>query len=320
MVEVSSKSSYGFKALLDSDNYDIFAGEQHLGRLYVFPVTEAALVAQGIEKQWFLSHQTGDLVLSGHINQSQQWSLSQPRSLEPSGQYVSQSELLATVFSEDYIEAVRNSQAVNRDSPGISRPETVSASQPVSVEVAAGSSNSTGPTGSSEGQPVKVSQAILAEEVVAVGSNLSGLPLGIEESEESEGLPEEQEDREAEVAEEWEQPLMAELEQKRQQLERQLAAVLLEGYQRNWLDFEADERDSAWQLAAEGGEVFSIYSRSDGHVVLSVTRDGEILKSLAQEDLETIGWTLLEPEVEQQQGKAQPRLRQVEKSPGIELD
>ncbi|MGH2412839.1 MAG: hypothetical protein ACRDEA_03915, partial [Microcystaceae cyanobacterium] len=96
---VESTSPYALTAIASSEHFDVIEGDEHLGRLYVFPVTDLELVAQGISQQWFLTHQQGDCLICGHVKGAQEWSLCQPHSLEPTEQYFSQEDLLALVFS-----------------------------------------------------------------------------------------------------------------------------------------------------------------------------------------------------------------------------
>ena len=83
-------------------NCDVICDEQYLGRLYVFPTNDPALNTLGIEKEWFLSHEPGDFVVSGHVNAVGEWCVSPHRSLEPSLEFTSQAEVFDRVFSPDY--------------------------------------------------------------------------------------------------------------------------------------------------------------------------------------------------------------------------
>jgi hypothetical protein len=83
-------------------NCDVTCDEQYLGRLYVFPTTDSALHALGIEKEWFLAHESGEFVVSGHINTVGEWCVSSHRSLEPNLKFTSQAEVFDKIFSSDY--------------------------------------------------------------------------------------------------------------------------------------------------------------------------------------------------------------------------
>lgn len=83
-------------------NCDVTCDEQYLGRLYVFPTNDPELRALGIEKEWFLAHELGDFVVSGHVNAVGEWCVSPHRSLEPSLEFISKAEVFDRVFSPDY--------------------------------------------------------------------------------------------------------------------------------------------------------------------------------------------------------------------------
>jgi hypothetical protein len=83
-------------------NCDVTCDERYLGRLYVFPTTDPALHVLGIEKEWFLAHESGNFVVSGHVNTVGEWCVSPHRHLEPSLKFISQTEVFDRVFSLDY--------------------------------------------------------------------------------------------------------------------------------------------------------------------------------------------------------------------------
>ncbi len=103
--------SYEFHTLYSTDtafNCDVkkSGDEGYMGRLYVFPTEDPALLKLGIEKEWFLAHESGDCVVCGHINTKGQWCLSSYQSLEPSLEYTTQIEVFDRVFSPQYMEEV----------------------------------------------------------------------------------------------------------------------------------------------------------------------------------------------------------------------
>ena len=83
-------------------NCDVTCDKQYLGQLYVFPTNDPALNDLGIEKEWFLAHELGDFVVSGHVNAVGEWCVSPHRSLEPSLEFTSQADVFNKVFSPDY--------------------------------------------------------------------------------------------------------------------------------------------------------------------------------------------------------------------------
>ncbi len=103
--------SYEFHTLYSTDtafNCDVkkSGDEGYMGRLYVFTTEDPALLKLGIEKEWFLAHESGDCVVCGHINTKGQWCLSPYQSLEPSLEYTTQIEVFERVFSPQYVEEV----------------------------------------------------------------------------------------------------------------------------------------------------------------------------------------------------------------------
>lgn len=83
-------------------NCDVTCDEQYLGRLYVFPTNDPALNDLGIEKEWFLTHESGNFVVSGHVNAVGEWCVSPHQSLKPSLEFTSKAEVFDRVFSLDY--------------------------------------------------------------------------------------------------------------------------------------------------------------------------------------------------------------------------
>ncbi len=103
-------------------NYDVSCSDQYLGRLYLLPADNPHLPSLGIEKKWFLTHQSGDFVVSGHINESGEWSLSRPMSVEPSFDYATQFEVFNKIFSPNYIrevQAIREGHLVDSQTNGL---------------------------------------------------------------------------------------------------------------------------------------------------------------------------------------------------------
>ena len=88
---------------LNNSPVELNWGDDFLAKLYLFPVSESELKAQGIEKQWFLTHQKGDRLLSGHVNQENQWSLCHPRDLTPTHDYYAPDELWEFLAGDDFV-------------------------------------------------------------------------------------------------------------------------------------------------------------------------------------------------------------------------
>lgn len=109
--------SYQFKSLYSTDsalNYDVTTSDdnQYMGRLYILTAEDPVLQNLGIEKEWFLAHESGEFMICGHINNVGEWSLSSYRSLEPSLEYTTRSQIFDQVFSHEYIQEVLHSKKV----------------------------------------------------------------------------------------------------------------------------------------------------------------------------------------------------------------
>ncbi len=107
--------SYQFKFLYSTDsalNYDVTTSEdnQYMGRLYILTAENPVLQNLGIEKEWFLAHESGEFMICGHINNVGEWSLSSYRSLGPSLEYTTKSQIFDQVFSHEYIQEVLHSK------------------------------------------------------------------------------------------------------------------------------------------------------------------------------------------------------------------
>lgn len=303
-------NNYSLNAIANSEHFDISCESEHLGRLYVFDVTEPELLAKGIDKQWFLTHGEAGCVLSGHVSQQQQWSLSEPYSLEATQQYVSQEELLAKVFSADYVESVRQDVVPFSIANGLLQDETN-----------LGSNSSTDPMPGETGNGQKVRASSISS--VSQGLDSTALSLGaladsvsVQEDwwgEESSQNGETLRFSEIDNNDPSPQSEVPEIETARRQLEQQLAILLLEGERQHLLDFESIETESLWQLEKEE-DVLRLRDRSDDHIVMSVSSEGEILSRLSVEDVQAIiAQQLAQSLTEQAAVKS-------EKQKGIELD
>ena len=113
--------SYQFKSLYSTDsalNYDVTTSDdnQYMGRLYILTAENPVLQNLGIEKEWFLAHESGEFMICGHINNIGEWSLSSYRSLEPSLEYTTKSQIFDQVFSHEYVQEVLHSKKVIQSS------------------------------------------------------------------------------------------------------------------------------------------------------------------------------------------------------------
>ncbi len=90
--------------------------EKYMGRLYILAADDSKLLNLGIKSEWFLAHASANVLISGHINNDGQWSLSTYRSLEPSFAYTNRNKIFDEIFSPEYvweISYLREEQTVN---------------------------------------------------------------------------------------------------------------------------------------------------------------------------------------------------------------
>jgi hypothetical protein len=310
---LQQRFAIALNAIADSQHFDISSESEHLGRLYVFDVTEPELLAKGISKQWFLTHGEAGCVVSGHVSQQQQWSLSEPFSLEPTQQYVSQEHLLAKVFSDDYVESVRQDILPESTANGLLRVETELASN-----------GSTDPMSGETGNGQQVRDSSVSQGLDSTGLSLEALPDSVPPAEDlcgAESSENGETDGETEnvgTDDPSPQSQVPPRETARWQLEQQLAILLLEGEHQQLLDFQSIEPESLWQLEKEE-DVLRLRDSSDEHIVMSVSSEGEILSRLSVEDAQAI----VSQELAQSQSQSQPSREQpavnTEKQKGLEL-
>ncbi len=77
--------------------------EKYMGRLYILATEDSKLLNLGINKEWFLAHALGDVLICGHINHQGEWSLSPYRSLEPTFTYSTRNQIFDQIFSPEYV-------------------------------------------------------------------------------------------------------------------------------------------------------------------------------------------------------------------------
>ncbi len=90
--------------------------EKYMGRLYILAADDRKLLNLGIKSEWFFAHASANVLISGHINNEGQWSLSTYRSLEPSLTYTNRNKIFDEIFSHEYvceISYLREEQTVN---------------------------------------------------------------------------------------------------------------------------------------------------------------------------------------------------------------
>lgn len=329
--KIGLSAHYG-AALLESpasEHFDVMVGEERVGRLYMFDAREPELVSQGILKQWFLTHQQGDCLICGHVKDSQQWSLCQPHSLEPTSQYFLPEDLLAFVFSPDYVQSVSQGLRVDAVANSVLTQNGEISNQPETTNTTANSMP--GETGN--GQKVKVSPALEISQLITQDFTAIALPTLEEQlsalSQSSSGSAEEGDETESveDKSGSDETPNLAQLPEKetaRQQWQQQLAILLIEGDRSRLLDFEKQDLESLWQLAKDEDVISlraprsgSLRDRSDSHVVMAVNSRGEVLSPLSAEDAQAIESQLQHPSPKAQSQK--PSI-EIDKLKGWELE
>ena len=229
-----------------------------LGKLYLFPVEESELKAQGIEKQWFLTHQKGDRLLSGHINNENQWSLCNPKDLSPTYNYYGADELWELLARDDFV-ADLNSETEAQKSIILDSDES-----------------------NNEDEPWSDSIKLKTEEQEAA-INLNKTPLSSLSKDED--LEEEQE---VEIEKAEQEPENQITEEQRQLLEQDLRTILWEGYKADLLEFDGQEADSAWSLELDSdSDLIKLTSTLEQHTVFAIDKTGDIKNhlSLADADL-----------------------------------
>jgi hypothetical protein len=90
--------------------------EKYMGRLYILAADDSKLLNLGIKSEWFLAHASANVLISGHINNEGEWSLSTYRSLEPTLAYTNRNKIFDEIFSPEYvweISYLREEQTVN---------------------------------------------------------------------------------------------------------------------------------------------------------------------------------------------------------------
>jgi hypothetical protein len=301
------KPKYQIEAVGNVDKDIISAAGQRLGRLYVFAVEEDSLLHQGIKQQWFMTCQqeVGGTVVAGHINETGQWSLCSLGNLQPSQEWKSQQDILAAIFSSERQISLSGKQLSS------STEDTNSEQTKYDVRV------------------IEKAVTTPAVQTMSVNTIVSG---------------NETDERELEIATQEEiiqQKSVTQTtitEEQRLKLEQQLAMVIVTGHQQGLLNFDNEDSQNFWQLNLDPDRnVLILRSRNDGHVVIAVSFDGEVVSSLSASDAKLLRDGLLTQaelekikkiEVKEESLKTettstvlQPtKLQEAKKSQDIELD
>lgn len=284
-------------------NYDVTFGDIRLGRLYVLPIIEPALLSAGIDKQWFISHEKGDFVVSGYINKNGEWSLSAHQSLEPALFYSSQSAVFSLVFSESYtlqMQQQRLSQSELQENE-LSLVEALkynAVSQTFS-SVGDESSSDKDDGGGDDKQGIASKEEAFLFSLPGVRELMNGsLVLEDTDAVRSSEVEEDESNVEVEKIAQWRE---AEPEDKakalelsnelmRSQAQERLVMQVIEAHRqltvRSVLEqYEQELENPSWMLVIdEEQHLFKLLCRTDGHTVLEATLDEEVLSPLSLED------------------------------------
>jgi len=290
-------------------NVKINSEDQYLGRLYIFAAEEPTLLKLGIEKEWFLAHESGKFVVSGHINTQGQWCLSSDKSLEPSLAYTTQDEILDRVFSPEYMREILHFRST----------QSLESSESVALE--SGSLNG-GEDESSDGEGLGQFESIRKTDFETSIPNLNILQELLLRS-----SPEElQEWNEVEVQQDRTSLLVEQVESVPATMSQ--SVVIAEQGKSNKLD-EAEllnvqdalidkiideyrERDTSEFVFTPFGTVtvhveedyFVLRSPEDGHTILAATLSGAVLDRLNEAEASEFANALYLSEVEVSQDKA----------------
>ncbi|MGD1872963.1 MAG: hypothetical protein ACFB02_07905 [Mastigocoleus sp.] len=91
-------------------NCDVIASDEdrNMGRLYILTTDDTNLKELGIKQEWFLAYEEIDILISGHINKDDEWSLSPFCKLEPSFEYTTCNQIFEQVFNLNFISDLTN--------------------------------------------------------------------------------------------------------------------------------------------------------------------------------------------------------------------
>lgn len=288
-------------------------GDDFLGKLYLFPVTESELKAQGIEKQWFLTHQKGDRLVSGHINNKNQWSLCHPQDLTPTYDYYGANQLWELLAGDNFVVSLNSLTKVQSNHQSGEKTKIIDSDD------------------SSEDEPWSDSTKLESTEEKEVAINLRQTPfssLSLDQDVEAEAEPEtEPAENERDKLEKKEKKAICPQEQspcpiseeQRQLLEQDLRTILWQGYQADLLDLEAQEAAQPWMIELDG-DYLKLTSTVDQHLVLAITKTGEIKEHLSLADADLLINNSAALEKQGNQCDSSPQINREKQSQAMEIE
>ncbi len=304
-----NQAEYELTKINDLDNFNINLEDKFLGRLYLFPVQESELLAVGIKTQWFLTHQQGDFVVTGHINQAGEWSLSLPKSLIPKEEYHSRDEVFNTVFSDDYIEMILGNLSTNQPLELIKNQSLAQnnndRSQKSSDFLTKQDDHNSEDESPSDAVKDNKSKAENLTEIYVNKNTKVENYWGLNEGKELESEPDYLEESDFGQKIEEEEALTDKVEilpiteAQRKKIEQQLKTIIIEGHKQKLLELDNQDRDSYWILELDSeSKSLRLSAKDNGHTVLAISLSGEILSHLSAEDAHLLNDSILEDKQE----------------------
>ena len=305
-----NQAEYELTKINDLGNFNIKLEDKFLGRLYLFPVQESELLAVGIKTQWFLTHQQGDFVVTGHINQAGEWSLSLPKSLIPREEYHPRDEVFNTVFSDDYVEMILGDLSTNQPLELIKNQSlsqnSKDRSQKSSDFLTKQDDHNSEDESPSDAVKDNKSKAENLTEIYVNKNTKVENSWGLNEGKELESEPDylEESDLAEKIAKKEEAltdkvEILPITEAERKKIEQQLKTIIIEGHKQKLLDLDNQDNDSYWILSLDSeSKSFRLSAKEDGRTVLAISLSGDILSHLSAEDAQLLSDSILEDKQE----------------------
>jgi hypothetical protein len=258
-----------------------------LGRVYIFPISEENLLAQGHESYWFAIDRRGEGKMNGgSIDSDGQWSFFSPGEVIPGEQRWSDTEAIAQclVLPKEEFKLV-DVPSVGRKTLSESDKKIKSKEDSVKLKVSKLSAvnNSVESLFELESFPV-----MSARESVELDTPVS-------EGKEEDLKIESEADSNNNLAERKLSPTEEAIERRalsemREVMERDLAAMMVLGHERGMLKFDSSERQNLWLLELSPDDsTLLLRSRDDGHVIMAVeAQGGEIVSPMSEVDAQML--------------------------------
>ena len=224
--------------------------ETELGKLYEYEATPQQK-AKGIKTQWFITNPNSNKLLAGHINDQNEWSVCKEQDLTPSNDWRSKEEVFSNLKQQEQ-QQNQVQEVLNIDN------------------------NDSGDNGDNNNQQSTIEVDDRQQQQKVTPVQLANNPTISGEKQE--------------LKEEETEKLMDNPEQTREQMETELAQLLVQSSQNNELNFHEKNNSDQWELNNdEMTNSVQLIDKDDGHTVISVDRDDGIVNSpLSLEDSQKI--------------------------------